>query len=41
VARDDLIEYLHAYVDAHALDVRTGTTVERIDPGEHSGVLRA
>jgi putative flavoprotein involved in K+ transport len=39
VARDDLIEYLHAYVDAHALDVRTGTTVERIDPGEDGSWL--
>jgi cation diffusion facilitator CzcD-associated flavoprotein CzcO len=39
VARDDLIAYLHAYVDAHALDVRTGTTVERIDPGEDEGWL--
>jgi putative flavoprotein involved in K+ transport len=39
VARDDLIAYLHAYVDAHALDVRTGTTVERIDPGEDGSWL--
>ena len=31
VARDDLIEYLRAYVDAHGLDVRTGTRVTRID----------
>ena len=31
VARDDLIEYLHAYVAAHGLDVRTGTRVTRID----------
>jgi putative flavoprotein involved in K+ transport len=31
VARDDLIEYFRAYVDAHALDVRTGTRVTRID----------
>ncbi len=31
VARDDLIEYLHAYVAAHTLDVRTGTRVTRID----------
>jgi putative flavoprotein involved in K+ transport len=34
VARDDLIEYLHAYVDAHGLDVRTGTRVTRIDPDD-------
>ena len=32
VARDDLIEYLHAYVAAHGLDVRTGTRVTRIEP---------
>jgi putative flavoprotein involved in K+ transport len=31
VARDDLIEYLHAYVDAHDLDLRTGVRVTRID----------
>jgi putative flavoprotein involved in K+ transport len=31
VARDDLIEYLHAYAGAHGLDVRTGTRVTRID----------
>jgi cation diffusion facilitator CzcD-associated flavoprotein CzcO len=34
VARDDLIEYLSAYVDAHGLDVRTGTGVSRIDHDE-------
>jgi putative flavoprotein involved in K+ transport len=31
VARDDLIEYLRAYVDAHGLEVRTSTRVTRID----------
>ena len=31
VARDDLIEYLRAYVGAHELDVRTGMRVSRID----------
>ena len=31
VARDDLIEYLRAYVGAHELDVRTHTRVSRID----------
>jgi putative flavoprotein involved in K+ transport len=31
VARDDLIEYLQAYVAAHGLEVRTGTRVARID----------
>jgi cation diffusion facilitator CzcD-associated flavoprotein CzcO len=30
VARDDLIEYFHAYVAHHAIDVRTDTRVERI-----------
>lgn len=30
--RDDLIEYLHEYVEAHALDLRTQTRVRRIDP---------
>src|SRR4051794_28643873 len=31
VARDDLIEYLRAYVDAHGLVVRTSTRVNRLD----------
>ncbi len=31
VARDDLIEYFRAYVEAHGLDVRTSTSVTRID----------
>jgi putative flavoprotein involved in K+ transport len=31
VARDDLIDYLRAYVDTHRIDVRTGTRVTRID----------
>lgn len=31
VARDDLIEYFRAYVEAHGLDVRTNTSVTRID----------
>src|SRR6476646_2266121 len=39
VARDDLIEYLHAYVDANELDVRTGARVERIDRGEDGSWL--
>jgi putative flavoprotein involved in K+ transport len=30
VARDDLIEYFHAYVAHHRLDVRTNTRVEQI-----------
>jgi putative flavoprotein involved in K+ transport len=31
VARDGLLEYFHAYVDAHGLDVRTNARVERIE----------
>jgi putative flavoprotein involved in K+ transport len=31
VARDDLIEYFRAYVEAHGLDVHTSTSVTRID----------
>jgi putative flavoprotein involved in K+ transport len=31
VARDDLIEYLQAYVDVHGLEVRPNTRVTRID----------
>jgi putative flavoprotein involved in K+ transport len=31
VARDDLIEYFRAYVDAHGIDVRTNRPVTRID----------
>jgi putative flavoprotein involved in K+ transport len=33
VARDDLLEYLHDYADAHGIDVRTGVRVNRIDQG--------
>jgi putative flavoprotein involved in K+ transport len=33
VARDDLVRYLEAYARRFDLDVRTGTTVERIKPG--------
>ena len=40
VARDDLIAYLRAYTDANALDVRTGTRVERIDGGDGAWILR-
>jgi putative flavoprotein involved in K+ transport len=32
VARDDLLDYLHAYVESHGLDVRTGVRVTRVDP---------
>jgi putative flavoprotein involved in K+ transport len=31
VGRDDLLEYFRTYADAHGLDVRTRTRVERID----------
>jgi putative flavoprotein involved in K+ transport len=31
VARDDLLEYFHAYVERHNLEVRTGVQVDRID----------
>src|ERR1700733_5454958 len=33
VRRDDLVRYLEAYADHFGLDVRTGTTVERVKPG--------
>jgi putative flavoprotein involved in K+ transport len=33
VKRDDLVRYLEAYAERFDLDVRTGTTVERIKPG--------
>src|SRR4051795_9401978 len=31
-SRDDVVRYLRDYVARHALDVRLGVTVERIDP---------
>jgi len=31
VSRDDLLEYFHRYAEAHDLDVRTDTSVDRID----------
>src|SRR5258708_21168235 len=37
VARDGLLEYFHAYADAHGLDVRTSTRVERLEPDGDSG----
>lgn len=40
VARDDLIAYLHAYAEAHRLDVRTGTRVERVDRGDGAWLLQ-
>ena len=41
VARDDLIAYLAAYVDAHHLDVRTNVRVERIDDAGDGWTLHA
>ena len=37
VRRDDLLEYFHAYVDAHGLEVRTNARVERIAPDDNGG----
>ncbi|HLY94732.1 MAG TPA: NAD(P)/FAD-dependent oxidoreductase [Gaiellaceae bacterium] len=37
VARDHLLEYFHAYVDVHGLDVRTNVRVERIEPDGEGG----
>jgi putative flavoprotein involved in K+ transport len=39
VARDDLLSYLHEYVDAHGIEVRTDTRVERIDRGDDGAWL--
>jgi putative flavoprotein involved in K+ transport len=33
VRRDDLLEYFGDYAASHGIEVRTGTRVERIDPG--------
>jgi putative flavoprotein involved in K+ transport len=33
VRRDDLVRYLEAYAERFGIEVRTGTTVERIKPG--------
>ncbi|GIM91892.1 monooxygenase [Paractinoplanes toevensis] len=40
VRRDDLVRYLEAYAERFALDVRTGTTVERVKPGADGWSLR-
>src|SRR5438552_16131456 len=37
VRRDGLLEYFHAYVEAHGLDVRTNTRVERLEPDGDGG----
>jgi putative flavoprotein involved in K+ transport len=37
VARDGLLEYFHAYVDEHKLEVRTNTRVERLEPDGDGG----
>jgi cation diffusion facilitator CzcD-associated flavoprotein CzcO len=41
VARDDLIAYLAAYVDAHDLEVRTNVRVERVDDAGDGWTLQA
>jgi putative flavoprotein involved in K+ transport len=33
VARDDLLDYLRDYAEAHGIEVRTGVRVNRVDPG--------
>jgi putative flavoprotein involved in K+ transport len=37
VARDGLLEYFHAYVEAQGLDVRANTRVERLEPDGDGG----
>ena len=37
VRRDGLLEYFHAYVDAHGLDVRTNMRAERLEPDGDGG----
>lgn len=39
-SRDRVLEYLHRYVEHHALDVRTGVKVERIDRGDAGWKVR-
>jgi putative flavoprotein involved in K+ transport len=34
VKRDDLVRYLSAYAEKFALDIRTGTTVTKVEPGD-------
>ncbi|MBL7259773.1 NAD(P)/FAD-dependent oxidoreductase [Actinoplanes sp. LDG1-01] len=34
VRRDDLVRYLEAYAERFGLDVRTGTAIERVKPGD-------
>jgi NADPH-dependent glutamate synthase beta subunit-like oxidoreductase len=40
VSRDDLVRYLEAYAERFAIDVRTSTTVQRIEPGADRWTLR-
>ena len=40
VRRDDLVRYLEAYAQRFGIDVRTGTTVERVKPGADRWSLR-
>jgi putative flavoprotein involved in K+ transport len=40
VSRDDVVEYLEDYVEAHNIDVRTGVEVDRIDSDGDGWVVR-
>jgi putative flavoprotein involved in K+ transport len=40
VARDDVVEYLEDYVDAHNLDVRTGVEVEGLERNGDDWIVR-
>jgi putative flavoprotein involved in K+ transport len=40
VRRDDLVRYLESYAEHFGIDVRTGTTVERVKPGADHWSLR-
>src|SRR5438552_15136150 len=40
VARDDLIEYLRAYVDVHGIEVRSNVRVDRIERDGGGWTLR-
>ena len=40
VSRDDLVEYLDVYARAHALDIRFGVKVERVDREDGRWVVR-
>jgi putative flavoprotein involved in K+ transport len=40
-SRDHVVEYLRRYGERHALDVRAGTEVERVDRGDAGWVVRS